>query len=1265
MAVRRKSLVIVILTVTCLIAVIYASSRMTVLAGFVKLEEEFTRRRVRGALAELQEKIDILSDKASDWAEWDDAYAFINDGNKEFIKSNLLEQTFLSLKINLIVFADTTGKIVWGQGFDLAKKMPAPLPERLSPYLVKNRVFSRHFSDKRPVSGLLMLPEGPLLIVARPILTSQREGPVRGTLIFGRFLDSSLIMDSTRLSTLTLAFYKIADQRVPEEVRSPAFLFSKAEAIDIKPLSETLLAAYAPVKDIFGNPVLIMELTVSREIYLRGRNALHYFFITLILFGFVFAGVFILPLENEIVKRERSEERLARLNESFLGFGVEPSENIKQLTRLCGELMGASFVWYSRFQENMLCALSQWNAPADFTYTDRPDGRIAYEVIKKGGENVVVMRDLQKSGYAETDPHVRAYDLHTYVGIPVKFGSSYLGSLNAVYRHDFSPTVEEKRIVSIVGTAIGVEETRWQADNLLKLSEERYKKITSTVSDYMYSVFLENNVAVRTDYGPMCAMVTGYTEKEFLDNPLLWIDIVPQEEQQMVKEHVRQIYAFQNPDPIEHRNIRKDGMIRWIRNTVVPHYDHLGNLTSYDGLIADITERKRAEEALLESERKLETLLSNLPGMAYRCRDDADLTMEFISDGSMDLIGYHPTELVEGRLVSYRNLIHPGERQAVKDGVLQAVKDKQPYRLMYRIMTSGREEKWVWEQGRGVFSEDGRLLGVEGFITDITERKRAEKILTESKQQAEIASRLKSAFLANMSHEIRTPLNAIIGFAELMENTSLDYVQKDYIGVIKDSGQILLALINDILDLSKIEAGEMHLEIIDFDLEYLLRSVLKINSTRVEEKGLDLSCDIDERLPRWFKGDPTRIRQILINLVSNAIKFTDRGGITVSAGLKETVEKDGARVHIIQFSVRDTGIGIPKDKHQIIFEAFEQGDVSTTRKYGGTGLGLTICRALVTMMGGTIWVESEPGKGSEFLFTVRLAEAAPAAEKDINPLTREALKDKKVALVDDNPASRKITEYYCLEAGMRVVYQGQTAEDALSWLKEQAEMPDLIITDVMMPGMNGYDFAREAKKIERAGTVKMIAITSDARPGAARIAQESGFDAYVPRPVTKANFVKVVETTLGDKRSGGAQDQIVTRHLTEELVCKGLKVLVAEDNAVNQKLLQIVLTQLGCESEIASNGRVAVEKVKSGHFDLVLMDLQMPVMGGCEAARVIRAEVSRTLPIVALTAAAMKEDETSSLEAGMNDFITKPVELHKLKEKIVHWTGKDKPCPRE
>jgi signal transduction histidine kinase/CheY-like chemotaxis protein len=584
-------------------------------------------------------------------------------------------------------------------------------------------------------------------------------------------------------------------------------------------------------------------------------------------------------------------------------------------------------------------------------------------------------------------------------------------------------------------------------------------------------------------------------------------------------------------------------------------------------------------------------------------------------------------------------------------GVQGIARDITERKKMEEALLRAHDELEARVQDRtGELMKANELLNIE-----IGERKRAEQLLLESKKQAEAANKVKSAFLANMSHEIRTPLNAITGFSELLEHTRLDYVQNDYVSVIRESGKILLSLINDILDLSKIEAGEMHLEHIDFDLEYLIRSVIKINSPKLQGKKVELFCSIDEHMPKNFKGDPTRVRQVLINVLSNAIKFTREGSITISVRPEEAggVPKDKFRM--LEFSVRDTGIGIPPEKHERIFDAFEQADTSTTRKYGGTGLGLTICKGFVELMGGRMRVVSEPGKGSEFVFTVRLEEAEPIVNIDIVPVRLEELREKKVLIIDNSESARSVIEDYCIDIGMVVLFKAASADVAWEWLISRSAAPDIIISDIVMPGMSGFDFARNVREDERLKNIMMISISTDIRPGAAKKAQDAGFDAYLPKPVMKGDFIRIMQTTWGDKRRDKEGRQIVTRHLAEELACKGFRILLVEDNAVNQKLLQIVLKNLGCETDLASNGLIAVEKVRANRYDLVFMDLQMPVMGGCDATRIIRSEIDKTVPIIALTAAVMKEDEVASLAAGMNDYVTKPVELHKLKEKIMQW----------
>ncbi len=727
----------------------------------------------------------------------------------------------------------------------------------------------------------------------------------------------------------------------------------------------------------------------------------------------------------------------------------------------------------------------------------------------------------------------------------------------------------------------------------------------------------------------------------------------------------------------------------YVAATASPLFDDKGIVIGAIESIRDITQQKKDEQDLWEARKYLENMFqyANAPIIVW----DPNFIVSRFNQAAEFITGYAAAEIIGREL---HMLFPETSRQDSLDKIARTVGGE--YWISVEIpirRKDGGIRTLLWNSANIYAEGSDKLLVTIAQGTDITERKkmeealrkahdelearvqertaelmksndllnaevgerkRAEALLLESKKQAEAANRIKSAFLANMSHEIRTPLNAITGFSELLESTALDYVQKDYVSVIRESGNILLALINDILDLSKIEAGEMHLEHIDFDLEYLIRSVIKINSPKLEGKSIELFCAIDEHMPKNFKGDPTRVRQILINLLSNAIKFTEEGSITISVRpLDPAAAKDTFR--IIEFSVRDTGIGISAEKHERIFDAFEQADTSTTRKYGGTGLGLTICKGFVEMMGGAIRVVSEPGKGSEFIFTVRLEETMPIVDKEIAPVRLEELRDKKVLIVDDSETARRVIEDYCLDLGMNILFKAASANVAWEWLMTQTGLPDIIISDIVMQGMSGYDFASSVREDGKFKHIKMIAVTTDIRPGAAKKAQMAGFDAYLPKPVIKGDFARIVQTTLGDNRRNKKEEQIVTRHMAEELACKGFKILLAEDNAVNQKLLQIVLKNLGCDADIASNGQIAVEKARSNRYDLVLMDLQMPVMGGCEATRIIRAEIDQTMPIIALTAAAMKEDEENSLAAGMNDYITKPVELHKLKEKIIQW----------
>jgi two-component system, sensor histidine kinase and response regulator len=549
------------------------------------------------------------------------------------------------------------------------------------------------------------------------------------------------------------------------------------------------------------------------------------------------------------------------------------------------------------------------------------------------------------------------------------------------------------------------------------------------------------------------------------------------------------------------------------------------------------------------------------------------------------------------------------------------------------------------------------IVSRDELAVENLERKKIEATLTEAKKHAEASLEAKGQFLANMSHEIRTPLNAIIGFTRLLKETRLDELQQDYLSTMNMSGNMLLSLINDILDFSKVQEKKYELESIEFDFMYLIESIFSMIRSRMVGSAVDVLYRMDSG-PRYFKGDPTRIRQLLINLIGNAMKFTEKGEIfaTVGPAPEDTIgEGEPGLIRTIRISIRDTGIGIPENKKETIFEVFTQADVSTARKYGGTGLGLSITKAFVEKMGGRIWVESSEGKGSEFIFILKLEQAKPIIDKEIEPVTYDSLNGKRVLIVDDNKNAGEIFSEYCTTARMDVMLVAPSGEEALKYLAETEIMPDIIISDMMMPEMDGYGLIENIRRNERLKNLKIIAATSEAIPGQSMNAQIKGFDGYLSKPILKKEMINVIRTVLGDKRKD--KSNIVTRHLAEEISYKGMKVMVVEDNPINMKLIESLLGKYGIVIDKARNGKEAVEILRNNNcYNIIFMDMQMPEMNGINATRIIRRDICKNTPIIALSAAVLQEDRDSATKAGMNDFLEKPVNVERLKEVLLKYS---------
>ena len=856
-----------------------------------------------------------------------------------------------------------------------------------------------------------------------------------------------------------------------------------------------------------------------------------------------------------------------------------------------------------------------------------------------------VLQDLNFSrGAAATKEGLRGA-----FGFPIVLQGDVLGVLEFFSREIREPDEELLKMIGTVGSQIGQFMERRQAEEALRTSEARFRTLFDQAPVAYHEIDQEG--LIRRVNRAECDLLG--LEPEAIIGKHAWEFVLPEERESSRHSVLRKIAGDGLIAPFQRRFVRPGGdpLDVEIHERLIE--DHSGNVLGIRSALLDVTERNRATEEL----DRFFSLSIDMLGIA-----GFDGRFKRLNPAWEKVLGFTSEELMA---CPFLDFVHPADRDATIAETVKLATGTDTISFENRYRTKDGDYRWFLWTARP--RTDFGLIYCAA--KDITSRKRAEEAQEENaarlaqlvkelelaKGRAESATEAKSEFLANMSHEIRTPMNAIIGMTGLALDTKLRPEQREYLAAVKKSADFLLSLIEDILDFSKIEARRLDLEHIEFNLRDLLEDTLRILAMPAESKDLELVCRIPPDTPEFVAGDPGRLRQIIINLAGNAIKFTKRGEVVVDVRVLSALG-GAAELHFI---VTDTGIGIAPEKQQLIFEAFSQADSSTTREYGGTGLGLAICSQLVNLMGGRIWLESAVGQGSSFHFTARfgLPSIPPPSKRLAKPAVLRGL---RVLVVDDNATNRRILQEILGNWRMKptLVDSGAAALDALRRAAAEAKPFQLALIDGQMPAMDGFTLAAQVRRDRHLSATTVIMLTSLGHPGDGPRVRQSGIVAYLTKPVKQSDLFDAIAAAFSRAPAKSAAKSAPVKSSV-----RSLRILLAEDHPVNQRVAVSLLEKRGHKVSVAANGLLALAALEEKVFDLILMDVQMPKLGGLEATAAIREKergTGRHIPIVAMTAHAMIGDRERCLQAGMDAYVAKPVqpvELFDTIENLVQRSG--------
>ncbi|MBD3424581.1 MAG: PAS domain S-box protein, partial [Candidatus Latescibacteria bacterium] len=967
-------------------------------------------------------------------------------------------------------------------------------------------------------------------------------------------------------------------------------------------------------------------------------------------------------------KRTIQQYRIARFGQEFLS-GFDEETLFSKAVNLVSEVLDTSFsaVFEHQPENNELFMKAGIGWKEEWLGSSIPDGNESQSGYTLLHNKPVLVVNNHKENRFEITEILKDHSIVSSMSVTIYGRDKPFGILIVCSDHEKKFSEDDIHFLEAVSNTVSAALLRVEIESELRESEEMLSDIIENQGEGIAIVdleerFLFSNPSADKLFGVRRGGLIGKTVPEFLSEG---------EIDKLEKETAKRSKGIHSS--YELKIIQSSGDELILLTTVSPRYDKDGNFIGSFGVFRDITARKLIERDLRDSEERFRDIVTSMADWIWET--DTKGRYIYCSEKVENILGYHPQQMLGKSLTE---LIPNEEAKIISRKLEMIFKNREAIKNLenWNISRSGRRV-CLLTNGVPVIDERGSLVGYRGVGTDITERKEAEARLKETNRKlqqlnadlkektriaenmmlkAEKANRAKSDFLANMSHEIRTPMNGVVGMISLLLNTELTNEQIRYAETVQVSAESLMKLINNVLDFSKIEAGKLELEELDFDLREVMGEISEMVALKAQEKGLEFICYCDPEAPELLRGDPSRLKQILINLAGNAIKFTETGEIRV---LAEAEYDSGSKI-TIRFSVRDTGIGISEEKVDLLFEKFSQVDASTTRKYGGSGLGLAISKQLVGAMGGLIGVKSEVGRGTEFWFSVPLEKNFQEKQGDgsIDQLTGES-----VLLVDDNSSSRNMVGRFLKHWGIRYEEAEGTEEclHKLSSSMKNNQPFSAVIIDKNLNGENGVQLGHTIKSYHENSPIPLLLMDTLDKVCNNHSHDSSYFSEILMKPLQPLKLFEALQRVCRGEGKSTVLD-------SDEAVCSQLKddhpdcmILVVEDNIINQKVALGILKKLNFKADVVENGLDAVEALKSQYYNIVFMDIQMPVMDGYEATRLIRdpgsGVIDGSIPIIAMTANALKGDKEKCLEAGMDDYISKPVTADMVSRVLIRWLG--------